>query len=108
MKRKRLLELFGYGFVANDWSRMIHSAKHSTKRCDVFNMKNGRYVTKSEALILIAEQEYVACICTKNDGLYIPAIAAKSAEKKDGILRMMDGGEGVVDDKPRTGGGTHL
>lgn len=91
MERSRIKEFFGYKFVANDWSKMIHSAKHSNKRCSVFEQKNARYVTRKEAKKLISESGYVGCVCTKAQGLY----KYKSP--------LMD----APIEKPRTGGGTH-
>ena len=90
MERSRIKEFFGYKFVANDWSKMIHSAKHSNKRCSVFEQKNARYVTKKEALALIEKEGYVACICTKADGMY--KYRSVLAETKD--------------EPPHTGGGS--
>ena len=94
MERSRIKEFFGYKFVANDWSKMIHSVKHSNKRCSIYEQKNARYVNRKEAELLIKDG-YVACICTKLDGIY----KYQSPLKKAATATV---------EKPRTGGGTHL
>lgn len=105
-------ELLGYRFVANDWSKTIHSVKHSNKRCSIYEQKNGRYVTRDEAEKLINEQEYVACVCTKKDGMYrYPEVKRTLTTNSDVGVDTYDVFDAKGDTKnppiPRTGGGTH-
>ena len=75
MKRCKIKEFFGFGYVYNIRSGQIHKISNLQENCHFKQMKNGIYCTKKKALKLIIKgdklKKYDGCIhCWKEMNNY--------------------------------------